>query len=274
MVVQADFGPQVACAVCAMNPLCHASNAGPDGPATVERRRRVDAGDRLFGVGAPRSSIYALRAGFIKVVAPDAGSGRHIVRFLLPGDVVGLDAFAEGIHENEAIALQDCQVCEIPAHRVEMLAQYNGRLASHLRRLLARELADAQAQAVALSRFTAAQRVARFLLELSRRWSERGFSGIAFSLPMGRREIGDHLGLTMETVSRILSDFQARSWVALPRRGIEIRDAAMLKATLAPAAADPEATPSSAKTATHAANGAERYQDIGEEVVTVLPRRP
>ena len=236
MVVQADFGPQVACAVCAMNPLCHASNAGPDGPATVERRRRVDAGDRLFGVGAPRSSIYALRAGFIKVVAPDAGSGRHIVRFLLPGDVVGLDAFAEGIHENEAIALQDCQVCEIPAHRVEMLAQYNGRLASHLRRLLARQL--------------------------------------AFSLPMGRREIGDHLGLTMETVSRILSDFQARSWVALPRRGIEIRDAAMLKATLAPAAADADATPSSAKTATHAANGAERYQDIGEEVVTVLPRRP
>lgn len=223
MGAQPDFGPQVACAVCAMNPLCHGAGAGPGGPPPVERRRRVEAGDRLFGIGAPRSSIYALRAGFLKIVADDAGSGQHIVRFLLPGDVAGLDAFAEGIHENEAIALQDCQVCEIPAYRVEMLSQYNGRLAAHLRKLLARELADAQAQAVALSRYTAAQRVARFLLELSRRWAERGFSGVAFSLPMGRREIGDHLGLTMETVSRILSDFQARGWVALPRRGIEIR---------------------------------------------------
>jgi CRP/FNR family transcriptional regulator len=238
-----------------MNPLCHGSETAAGGAPPVERRRRVEAGDRLFAIGTPRSSVYALRAGFVKIVAPDAGSGQHIVRFLLPGDVAGLDAFAEGVHENEAVALQDCQVCEIPAHRVEALAQYNARLAQHLRKLLARELSDAQGQAVALSRFTAAQRVARFLLELSRRWGERGFSGVSFSLPMGRREIGDHLGLTMETVSRILSDFQAHGWVALPRRGIEIRDAEALQEILRMSHHEPPAPPLPAR-AEHAAPNA------------------
>ena len=223
---------QVACGACGMNPLCHPSPPTPGSPAAVECRRRLAAGEVLFAAGAPRRAVYALRAGFLKATAPDGAGGEHIVRFLLPGDVVGLDGFATGTHQSSAVALGDCEVCEIPAYRAEILSDFSSRIGAHLRALVARDLARTQEHAAALARLTAIQRVAMLLREFSRRWSERGYSGSAFRLPMGRREIGEHLGLTMETVSRILSAMRARGWIRLSRGGVEILRPAELAATL------------------------------------------
>jgi CRP/FNR family transcriptional regulator len=192
---------------------------------------RLAPGEQLYAAGAPAGGVYGVRAGFIKLSAPDGVGGRHIVRFLIPGDIAGLDAFA-GSHSTEAVALADCEVCRIPAWRLEMLADYDGRSRMHLRQLLARELAESHEHAASVARLTAAQRVAQFLLSLSRRWSERGFSATAYRLPMQRREIGEHLGLTMETVSRILSDFKAKGYVNLPPHAIEIVAPESLRALL------------------------------------------
>lgn len=219
---------QSACSICAMSPLCNPLCAPAGSSSPVERRHRVAAGKPLHACGSPHASIYAVRAGFLKVCEPEANGASHIVRFLLPGDVMGLDAFANGIQQTHAEALGDCEVCEIPAYRAGILADFSARIGAHLRRLLARELAQCQANAAALARLTAGQRVARFVLDLSQRWEERGYSATAFRLPMSRREIGDHLGLTMETVSRILSQFQARGWIRLPKGGVELLDAARL----------------------------------------------
>src|SRR5205809_2125978 len=110
----ADGGNQVACATCVMGPLCN-SRAIANGAATpVECRRRVATGKRIYAAGSPRDTVYALRAGTAQV-SLDEGHGSHVVRFLLPGDAAGLDAFAGGSHANEAIALEDCEVCVIPA---------------------------------------------------------------------------------------------------------------------------------------------------------------
>ena len=225
----AEFGAQVACGSCAMNPLCHSRAVMNGSPSPVACQRRLDRGDKLYTVGSPRDSVYALRAGFLKVVVPDA-AGCHIVRFLLPGDVAALDAFAGGVHVTEAIALEDCEICVIPAERIDLLAACNSAVGRLELALLAGGLADADCHGAAIARLTASQRVARFLLDLSRRWGERGFSATRFRLPMGRREIGDHLGLTMETVSRVLSDFRGREIIALPRNEIEIRAPGVLRA--------------------------------------------
>jgi CRP/FNR family transcriptional regulator len=232
----ADHGNQVACASCVMSPLCNSRAVVNGAPSPVECRKRVGAGERLYAAGAPRESVYALRAGMAEI-AIDEGHGRHVVRFLLPGDAAGLDAFAGGEHRNEALAIEDCEVCVIPAYRAEVLGRYSEATCSRLRALLSGQLADGQEHAAMLARLTAPQRVARFLLELSRRWAERGYSPTHFRLPMGRRAIGQHLALTTETVSRVLSDFQGKGWLDLPWREVRILEIDKLREVLAGTAA-------------------------------------
>jgi CRP/FNR family transcriptional regulator len=235
MAKVAERGNQVACAACAMEPLCNSRAVANGAASPVECRKRYQAGDRIYAAGSPRNSIYALRAGLAQVSTAEE-QGSHVVRFLLPGDAAGLDAFAGGAHTNEAVALEDSEVCVIPAYRIEMLGRHNEATCSRLRALLSRELAESETHSGMLARLTAPQRVARFLLELSRRWADRGYSNSHFRLPMGRRAIGLHLALTTETVSRVLSDFQAKGLVELPWREVRLLDPERLRELLAPAA--------------------------------------
>ena len=229
----ADHGNQVACSTCVMNPLCNSRAVAFGAPGPVECRRRVSAGANIYEAGAKREAIYAVRAGFAQISLDD-GHGAHVVRFLLPGDAAGLDAFAGGEHANEAIAIEDCEVCVIPAYRAEVLGRYSETTCSTLRAMLSAQLAQGERHALALARLTAPQRVAAFLLDLSRRWGLRGCSTTRFRLPMGRRAIGQHLALTTETVSRVLSDFQARGWIELPWREVRIVQIDRLHEQLSP----------------------------------------
>jgi CRP/FNR family transcriptional regulator len=224
---------QIACAVCGLQPMCDPRSAPPGAPAPVEARRRLRPGEALFRAGDPNTSLFAVRAGFMKECVSQPGGGMHVVRFLMPGDVAGLDGCATGIHQSDAVALGDCEVCEIAERRAHTLADFNPRIGAHFRRLLAQELARSRQDAATIACLSAEQRVARFLLDLGRRWLERGYSGFAFQLPMTRREIGDHLGLKPETLSRALSAFQARGWIRLERRAVEMRDARALGELLA-----------------------------------------
>ena len=217
-------GRQVACSVCALRPLCHSPSAPVGAASPVERRRRFAPGGKLFAAGSGRVSIFAVRAGFAKVRSVDALGGCHIVRFVLPGDALGMDGFDQELHHAEAVALTDCEVCEIPAHRAGILADFSMRIGAHLRSLLAREVRELQEHSACLARMPASRRVAGFLLQFARRWGERGYASRAFLLPMSRRDLGEHLGITAETTSRILHDLQARALLTLSRGGVEIRD--------------------------------------------------
>lgn len=229
----ADVGTQVACSICAFNSLCNSRAVSHGAPTPVECRKRVPAGESLYVPGAPRDTIYALRAGIAQVSVDVGPAGhQHVVRFLLPGDAAGLDAFAGGVHTNQVVSLEDCEVCAIPSYRIELVGKTHEATCTVIRSLLARELAATEQHAAMLAHLDARQRVARFLLELARRWTERGFSGTHFRLPMGRRAIGQHLALTTETVSRVLSDFQARGWVELPWREVRLIEPDQLRAQL------------------------------------------
>ena len=228
----ASLQGQVACAVCAFNPLCNPRGAASDAPSPVEARKRVARGQPLFSAGTGQSSIYAVRAGFLKSCVANPGGEKHIVRFLLPGDVAGLDGCGSGIYASDAVALSDCELCEISTYRASMLCDFNPRVGSHLRRLLAQELVRTQQHATAVASLKARERLARFLVDLGRRWLERGYSSRAFLLPMSRRDIAEHLGLTPETVSRLLAEFRDRGWITHRRRSVEILDENALTGTL------------------------------------------
>ena len=151
----------------------------------------------------------------------DGGGGQHITQFLLPGDVAGVaHALATGVYTSEAVSLEDSEVCRVPAWRLELLAEYHERSRACVRSLLARELTDARTHGAAIAHLSAARRVAKLLLDLGRRWAERGYSAVEFRLPMQRREMGEYLGLTTETVSRTFSEFRARGWIALPPHAV------------------------------------------------------
>lgn len=221
---------QVACAGCAMQPLCEASHPLPRGGTPVEARRRLDRGETLFQAGAPQASLFAVRAGFLKSSLSLEGGRTHVVRFLLPGDVAGIEGFGARHFATDTVALDDCEVCEIPIRRAQVLSEAFPHVAAHLLAMLAVELTRAGRQAGAIACLTASQRMAAFLLELAERWAERGYSRDAFRLPMDRRDIANHLGMTIETVSRILTDFRARGWIEVAGRAVEIRDAGALRA--------------------------------------------
>jgi len=220
---------QIACSGCALQPLCDVAQSVPRDVPAVDCRLRLSRGEVLFEEGSPQIALYAVRAGFLKSCASGHDGKLHILRFLLPGDAAGLEGFGARRHASRAVALDDCEVCEISLRRAQVLADSFARVAADLRSLLAVQLAQSQAHATALATLTAPQRLAAFLVELSRRWRERGYSAHAFRLPMDRREIGEHLGMTIETVSRILSDFKARGWVRVSGRAVEILDPEALR---------------------------------------------
>jgi CRP/FNR family transcriptional regulator len=212
-----------ACDSCAFKPLCFPRGV-PAGTPPVESRRRLARGEALFLSGDPCMSIYAVRAGFLKESVPRPDGGSHIIRFLLPGDAAGLDTRVGESHRSEVVAIADCQVCEIPAYRAEILCDFNPRIASHIRGHIALELTHSRRHATSLACQGVRQRIAGFLIDLGRRWMARGYSACSFMLPMTRREIAEHLALTPETVSRVLREFEERGWIDPRRRSVDILD--------------------------------------------------
>lgn len=225
----------VACAACALRKFCFAS-VGAEGVTTSQvplvQRRRLRAGEKLFGKGSPLQSLFAVRAGFLKTCALLPNGDQRILGFHIMGDVLGLDAIASGTHPTEAVALNGCEVCEIPTDRAERLMNGRTSIATHFRQLLSEQIAEAGDRIVALGAMSARQRVAGFLLDLAERWAARGYSPNEFDLCLTRKEIGSYLGLTFETVSRTLSFFDSQEWIAIDGRHVRLRNHEALRNAL------------------------------------------
>ena len=215
----------VACAVCALRNFCYPSSDGvPTNGTDIVSRRRLRPGETLFYKGNRQTSLFAVRAGFMKTCAVLPNGEMRILGYHIMGDVLGLDALCAGTHPTQAIALNSCEVCEISLERAEKLMAGRNSVSLHLRNLLSEQIAQAEERMVALGALSARQRVAGFLLDLADRWARRGYSPNEYDLCLTRKEIGSYLGLTFETVSRTLSYFGSRDWITVAGREIRIRD--------------------------------------------------
>ena len=123
-----------------------------------------------------------------------------------------------------AVALEDSEVCVLPFGALERMAMSMPALQHQLLRLISGDISRDHGLMLLLGSMTAEQRLAAFLLSLSRRHQRLGFSGSRFVLRMTREEIGNYLGLTLETVSRLLSRFQREGLLAVQQRDVEIRN--------------------------------------------------
>lgn len=194
----------------------------------IEHRRPRKNLEHLHRAGAVLTSLYIIRDGFMKSMV-DGNNGRdQITGFLMPGDLIGMDAIATGRHQCSTIALKDSSVCGMAFADFEQLTRDIPALQQHFQQTLGCEIARDHGMMLLLGAMRAEERVAAFLLNLSRRFAARGLPEHHFCLPMTRQDIGNYLGLTLETVSRAFSHLADQQHIAIHGRDVEIRNAEAL----------------------------------------------
>jgi CRP/FNR family transcriptional regulator len=232
----ADDGDELRfCSTCAFSQACLASGMDKaelrDLHVLVEHVGPIRAGDHVFRSGEAFTAIAAVRAGTVKTYVVDLDGHERVLGFHLPGEVIGLDAIADERYPCSAVALDTTTLCRFSFPRIAELAARLPGLQQQLFRLLSRDIGAALRLT---GDWSADQRVAAFLLDLSRRLAARGFSPTRFQLTMARTDIGNHLRLAPETISRVLKRFQDDGLVTVERREIELAGLSRLEALAAP----------------------------------------
>jgi CRP/FNR family transcriptional regulator, nitrogen fixation regulation protein len=191
--------------------------AGHAGLIASEFTYRKD--EEIYGEDETAEYVYQVVRGAVRTYKLLSDGRRQIGAFHLPGDVFGLEAGTK--HRLAAEAILDTTVRLINRRSLEQAAQSDVRVARDLWSITSGELRHAENHMLLLGRKTAMERVATFLLEMDRRLAKAGM----IALPMCRRDIGDYLGLTLETVSRSLSELQNKGVLGLSgARQIVLRD--------------------------------------------------
>ncbi len=219
---------KVACQECSLNEICLPVGIGHNDldrlDSIIERKRPLLRGAHLFRIGAPFQCLYAVRSGSLKTYATSEDGQEQVMGFHLPGELIGLDAIAEGKHPLAAKALETTSICEIPFHDLETLSAQLPGLQHQLLRVMSKEIRDDEQNMVILGQKSAEERLASFLIGLSNRFRRRGFSANQFNLSMSRSDIGNYLGLALETVSRLFTRFQNEGLLRVDRKHVELLD--------------------------------------------------
>jgi CRP/FNR family transcriptional regulator, anaerobic regulatory protein len=222
------------CATCSLRELCLPVALGTDAmrelDALVAARPRFKKRAPIFQSGDRFKALYAIRSGSCKTTVLGEGGREQITGYHLMGDIIGFDAIGSGQHQCQAVALEDTELCEVPFARLEELCRRLPPLQHHFHRLLSREILHDQNLLLMVGSMGAEERIAAFLLNLSQRYRQRGYSSTEFVLRLTRRDIGSYLGITLETVSRLLSRFQARGLIKLEKSLVRLLDLQGLKA--------------------------------------------
>ncbi len=148
----------------------------------------------------------------------------QVTGFYFPGEFIGLDAIHHDQYQSTAKALESSSVCELPYDSLQDLGSQMPQLQLQLLTRLSKELSGDKSLMLLLGKKTSDEKLATYLLSLSRRFQERGFSASDFQLSMSRGDIANHLGLAVETVSRILSRFQEDGLISIAGKAISLRD--------------------------------------------------
>ncbi|WP_069864734.1 fumarate/nitrate reduction transcriptional regulator Fnr [Pseudomonas citronellolis] len=219
--------PQVNCQACSLSRLCLPASLS-DGEVEeldriVRRSRPLQKGEYLFRADEPMQHVFAVRSGALKSYLLDANGGEQVTGFVLPGEMLGLDAIGSPRFPGYAVALEVSMVCSIGLEQLEDLSGRIPGLRHQLLHILSQGIQGEYAH-IRCSRERAEQRLAGFLLGLSARYQQRGLSQDRFTLPMSRGDIGNYLDLTMETVSRLFTRFVQTGLIDCHGREVRLLD--------------------------------------------------
>jgi CRP/FNR family transcriptional regulator len=184
--------------------------------------RRIKAGQCALHTGQPFDGLYVVRFGALKTSITYASGDEHVIAFPMKGDLLGFDGICENQYLSDVVALKDCDLVRIPAaafftpnracNEIERMAYW----------AMSREIVHEQTAYSLSHQAKSEARVARFLRIQSERFAAMGYSPNRFALPMSRRDIGNYLSITMETVSRAFSVLDELGVISVIRREIQI----------------------------------------------------
>ena len=222
------FESQIKCQTCSIRRLClpvmladseieHLENI-------IQRKKVLKKGEFLFKAGETFDAIHAIRSGSIKSYTIASDGTEQLTGFHLPGEMVGLNAVSTEVFPSFAIALETSLVCSIPFDKLEVLSRDLPGLQSQLFRVMSGEIRDEQELMMLLNKKNADERFAAFVMNLSARYKRRGLSDHEFILSMTRGDIGNYLGLAVETVSRLITRLQKKNLISMKDRYLNILD--------------------------------------------------
>ncbi len=190
----------------------------------IKRSKPVHKGEYIFRNGDPLHSLYAVRSGTIKIYTTTSDGSNQVMGFYFPGEVIGFDAIENNTHKCNAVALETSTYCAINFSNLEQICSDIPGLQHQILRLMSKELTSDNELLLTLCNKNAEEKIATFLFSLSHRFELRGYASNEFKLSMSRQDIGNYLGLTIETVSRIFSKLQRDHIIETDHKIVAIKD--------------------------------------------------
>lgn len=188
----------------------------------VKRGRITQRGEHIYRANDAFHAVFAIRSGYVKTYRITDDGEEQITGFHFPGEIFGMDGISKSKYTNSAKALESTAICEIPFARFQELTVQLPSLQTHFFQLMSQEISNDQQLITMLSKKTAEQRIATLLLTISERNADRNMSATHFRLAMSRTDIGNYLGLTVETVSRILNRFYKEGLIVLDQKEVQL----------------------------------------------------
>ncbi len=237
LVCAHDF--EFSCDTCRMRVLCLPAALDPVHltalEGIIEHRLALKSGEDVYLQNKPFTSLYAVLSGSIKTFTSHEDGWIHINGCHMAGEIFGYSGIDGGYYRSSAKALEESMLCQIPFSDLEKLCRVIPDLQSRLFHLMSRRLVeDHELAAQFLHKRPARKRVAAFLLSLSTRAARRGESATRLRLPMSRTDIGNYLGITLETVCRELARLEKQGVIRVKRRELTIVDVARLRVPVCP----------------------------------------
>jgi CRP/FNR family transcriptional regulator len=225
---------KISCSNCGMSELCLPHGMSHEDMdelnKIVKRQQPFQPGQHIFRAGDAGHSLFALRSGALKSYCTTEDGDEQVVGFTMPGELVGLDGMGDGSYASSSVALETASVCELPYDSLEEMCHVLPGLNRQMMRVVSKEITEDHDMLLLLSKRNAEERLAAFLLSMSSRYHSRGLSATEFNLPMSRQDIGNYLGMAIETVSRLFANFQKSRLLTVNRRRIVLNDMSRLRA--------------------------------------------
>jgi len=238
---------QFSCALCQFYQFCKVSSVELKSKDIAAKRlqqtRLIEKRTHLYQQNDICQALYIVTSGSFKSYSTQALGRNRITGFHFLGEIMGLGGMSGEGFDTSAKALEDSTVCEFPLAEIERISLEFPQLKFYLLKAMSQEMIKYKAMLTFLGNCTAHEKVARFLLELSHRvyssnshgMSDRNTQNSAnFSLPMTYADLGNYLGLTVETVSRVMSYLREQNVLSIKNKKIEISDKQKLQELIRP----------------------------------------
>lgn len=223
-----SFNAKVKCETCILSHLCIAATLSQQEIKHLDTAHKskayLEKDDILYNAGESKQKIFAVSSGSMKTTMVNKNGIEQITGFYLPGELLGLEGLADMAFNTTASAIETSSVCEISEQDFDRLCESNSGLRKSFMRIVSKEITTENQTIMSLGQMKSDEKLASFLVSLSSRFKERGFSATEFNLSMPRHDIANYLGLTIETVSRLFKNFQKQGLLDVKNRHIKILD--------------------------------------------------